>query len=769
MKAEQHPEFQPEDTHLADTLTKLWDEIDKQERIKSTGVHSGAAQKVDEVRKWLMAKLKSVERYPYHGRLDLTVDGKPHHFYIGREQITTQFEKQEFLVISWDSPIGRLFSQGPAKDVRWTGGSGQPYKGQLLLKRRFSVGELSLLEIDDEIDRRDGRERTTTIGDDYIVRKLYQRGDQRLQDIVETIQQEQASIIFSPSQRVLILNGVAGSGKTSIALHRLAWLLGNDADTRVDPRRAIVFAPNRLFVGYIDQLISDLGRGSIPHTTFNDWALRRLRPAFKASSRGERGWRLQEIHPDELSKSDRRKFDPAVLERRSGLRGSLRMRELLRRYVVRAQTVMNAVDDPKSLPGNLRFTLPGEARTVEVSADDLRAALASARDLRGQGSFEGRRREFLRQLQELIEAKLRLVYAEIPAPVLQALARFLESRDVNAIWPSLVLPDAYLALMADRALLGQIGSGLFAPSELDALAAVPPREGAIEVEDLAPLYCLNELIGSPFAPEYDHIMIDEGQDLSPLQFSVLKSASRNGAFTIVGDVAQSIHASRGLKDWDALHEIFPLESINRQEITRSYRSTQQIIAFANAILKRAHGEAATVAQPFTRPGPRPTMVLVPSTDALMEQIPVWVDRLRNEQLKEVALLTRSVQEARVLAARLSKRTDLELRVILSPNDRVRDKGNVVIAPIRAVKGLEFDAVIVIDASAKTYPGASNIDGRLLYVAATRALHSLTVIARGKFSPLLDEAAKVAERETIKRAATPRTKAPRARRKKPTAA
>jgi DNA helicase-2/ATP-dependent DNA helicase PcrA len=303
-------------------------------------------------------------------------------------------------------------------------------------------------------------------------------------------------------------------------------------------------------------------------------------------------------------------------------------------------------------------------------------------------------------------------------------------------WEAINVFVAYRKLLRSPELLGHIGEGIFSRWDLELLHADAPKQGTpFRFSDLGALLYLRVLLdGIESERRLDHIVVDEAQDMTPLQFLVLRRFSRNQSMTIMGDMAQGIYSDHGLHQWEELHEVFDRAVMDQHTLEQSYRSTQEIIQYANDLMRRTGLDGGVFAKPITRSG---DAVVEKGFSLLSEQVRYLCDGIRSAQRKgrlTIAVLTRTAKRARELAPHVAESiTDLQL---IDGREKTYD-GGVAILPVYLAKGLEFDVVFVADADAASYQ-PQLLDARLLYVAITRASHQLFVSWVGERTELLDD-------------------------------
>jgi DNA helicase-2/ATP-dependent DNA helicase PcrA len=248
----------------------------------------------------------------------------------------------------------------------------------------------------------------------------------------------------------------------------------------------------------------------------------------------------------------------------------------------------------------------------------------------------------------------------------------------------------------------------------------------VAAEDLPALLCLAQFLYEPIPQHYDHIVIDEGQDWSPLQYRLLASLSNNGSMTIVGDIAQSIYSYRGVMSWNEVRNALQPFPVEIHSVSINYRSTEPIVQLANQVLKlRLKGEAVA-AVAVRRDGPEPVFRKVSQPDDLAAEVAREVIALR-EHHATVAVIVKLPAEKEQLIRQLSAQGVAAKALELPGTYTERDLEGVLVVSAHEAKGLEFDAVVIADASETAYSTKTPFDGSVLYVALSRALHHLSIL------------------------------------------
>lgn len=646
-------------------------------------------QVLDSHRQERKRRLAAADREPYFGRLDFREEGKerPEPIYIGKFGVS-DLADQTPLVIDWRAPIASLFYSFAGGDPRVAYESPEGVvHGTVSLKRNVLIRQGELQRVVDSYAEGQEQEAVT---DEFLLHRLGESKDNRLRDIVSTIQQEQDAIIRTEKNKILFVQGVAGSGKTTVALHRLAYLLYRYQD-RLRADRMMILAPNRMFLQYISGVLPELGVGDIRQTTFAEWALELL---------GE-GVELQDSDT-ELARWFERKTTARELDEAPGRRkGSLEMLRRIDAALLALET--NLIPDEPFRPAP-DLWLPAEqirAWFREEPADEplmKRRERLTARLRRWMEIEIGRNRWSDKTVRANATAKWKAYVRKLPQP------------DACAFYTKQVLGEAVSA--AGKAAKGS------------------KRPAAVAAEDLPALaYIQLRLYGAGNTPFYDHIVIDEAQDYSPLQLAVLKERQRVPSMTVLGDLQQGIHGYIGIRNWDELTEVFDRADTAYYELDRSYRSTTEIIEFANRILAGMEG-GVKPAKPVFRSGRPVETEAVGETDPADAVAGVIRQWLQDKELHTVAVLCRTAASCERLHAALGERGIAATLVKAKQQDY---EGGLTVVPAYLSKGLEFDAVLIPDADEDQYGPQ---DAKLLYVACTRALHRLKLLYRNRLTPLL---------------------------------
>lgn len=721
---EHHPLFGSIQSHLSDTITYIDAELEHADPPIAYAGDKHAQRQIKPMNLRRIQDLKDGRQKVYAARVDWE-DARegPETLYIGNVAIP---ERQ---IYSWASPLCEDLYYRPAEQKRGV--------VRVVLQIDLAGDKVNALYnqyVHPDLQTHLTRAEFT----DSLLFQLLQQSRDKLRDIVATIQEQQYRLIRSPKDQMLIIQGAPGSGKTSIALHRVAYLLYHHREHGLTPRDMLVLGPNRMFLDHIATILPALGERQVPHKTFDSWIEELLGDTLHYESQEEA---LEAFFDPSLSSAIQ-----AMRYRNARNKGSLRMATMLDRYV---QRLAGDVLQQQTRP--LQYTLRVPARagaapttvTVSRSIDDLRILLDMQRAMplnkRRDAVEAALVRDMLGELRDLLarQAGSGALGANLLSDEQQKKLGDSLQKTVHqyfADWHTLNVSVAYRRLLRTPDLLRACGTGLFSDDDLELLLQdAPTARIPFRFSDLAALMYLKLLLdGSDRG--FQHIIVDEAQDMTPLHFHVLQRYNRGASLTILGDPDQGIYPHHGLDSWDDLMTAIDVATLAPERLRESYRSTHAIITFANALLRRTGVPDDHHARPIARPGEKPLLRGLRDRSALVDDL-IQTIAQEQERWKAIAVVCKTVAACQELAADLS-RAGLQGHDVLTSRDAVYT-GGLALIPAYLTKGLEFDVVIVADADATTYP-VDTLHQRLLYVALTRAAHALHIRWVGRPTLFLDE-------------------------------
>ncbi len=633
-------------------------------------------QALDEQRQNQLKSLEISQSEPYFGRLDFQEQGtnKVIPLYIGKAGVQDE-ETNELLIIDWRAPVSSMFYSFTGQDHFATYMSPEGnVEGEIHLKRNIAIRNQILQRVVDSYVR--GNE-NIGVTDEFLLYRLSEHKDNRLQDIVSTIQQEQDRIIRADFNKALIIQGVPGSGKTTVALHRLAYLL-YQYQNKIKPEKVIIFAPNKMFIDYISEVLPELGVGEIQQTTFVEWAFAILDDNLV----------LKDRHQQLLE------WFRTGTEQHSGAKGAESFLHFLK----------NALDEYEAtfVPSKGFSAWDQKGITVDTIQDWFFHEYKHYPIMK-------RKERIIARIKRWIEMEHKEIRGSDPKGLLKKQA----NKNLNAFkktWPNHTALAFYQSLFTDTS---------------------SNKNKEVAYEDLAPLvYIYDRFHGIESNYKYDHVVIDEAQDFSPFQVALLKEHCPSQSFTILGDIQQNIYAFQGIYQWDEFANLFRDDIVSFYQLDRSYRSTMEIIYFANEIINDYIGEV-TPAKAVFRSG-EPVKLVEKDSKETAEWIKQLIQHLKEKQVDSIAIVARDEALCKELYDALM---NLGVKTNLIQVDQQEYSGGVSIVPIYLTKGMEFDAVVLMDVDQDNYPD-DEIHAKLLYVGCTRAFHHLYLIHEGPISPLV---------------------------------
>lgn len=719
-------------TEVGETWSSITQQVELlAERERS---HKVASEAVD--------KLTRQFDSPYFARIDFAEKGYDTEIiYIGRASLIGE-DGETFYVYDWRAPVSSLFydhEPGPAS-YRIPNGE---MEGELKLKRQFVIRGGQLKHMFDTSE---------TVGDEILQAVLSEGSDTSMKSIVATIQKEQNRIIRDEKHRLLVVQGAAGSGKTSAALQRIAYLLYRFRQTLTQDQ-IILFSPNPVFKGYISRVLPDLGEANMRQMTFRELVEARLGRRYEVEDLFAQTEALSaeegtlEGNARELSvryKGSEHFFITVERYLKKLEQEGVRFRPL--RY--RSETIVTAEEmsvrfyNVRASEGfgirasNLRKWLLerlkvwvesqlGEAWVEEaaelVDSEDIQRAYV---EVRRSGGFHNEAFDD----EEQMSARLRRRVAEDAiAPLTKAVRSF---RFLDAVM-------TYRELFESRTLFTACSPDGKLPSGWEWMSQRAEetlgRKG-IDHEDATPLmYVLEALEGfRRVEGDIQHVFVDEAQDYSPFQAAYLRRRYPRARLTVLGDFNQAIYIqsqeSGGFSGWTRL--MAPEETAVLQ-LTTSYRSTEPIVEYTKGILALEDSVGIT---PFQRKGEAPKMIACRDGSELGDRIAAAINTLLAYGYGTIGVITKTAYDTGNASALLKERLPDEVPVTLVTGGSAELPKGVSVLPSYLAKGIEFDAVLVWDASAANY--GKEMDRKLLYTVCTRALHILHIYHTGEASPWL---------------------------------
>jgi DNA helicase-2/ATP-dependent DNA helicase PcrA len=712
-----HPGNHPgEEQYLAETVEFIDSEIQRLKGPPPWAAHNETAKRLKEMNDEKLERYQTVRPRPYFGRVDFMQEegGDPTKGYVGTVYIPEH-------VFSWTSPYARqLFYADPQRVSSYKAPKGQ-IRGRITLKRQYAIQNSRLLdatEVYRSLPSPDGRTVAEDSSESFMTKQLSQGRGGELREVVATIQPDQYQQIAAAPGQVMVVQGVAGSGKSIVGLHRIAYLLSpfNERTERITASKVVFFGPTRTFLKYVANLLPSLDVRQVTQTTVRDW----LQSTLSDRVYLDRGEPLIE----KLLRHKGKNWQLAHQAAR--LKGSLQMARTLARHVeaLRKRFVQSAAAMAVRLESATPIILHAvRVRQVvrQVPAGSLNAQRQRVIDRLVDALWD----EYTRQRSKTgsgIPRTTRSEFTERVSPQVE--------QQVATFWPRVDFRQEYRRLLSDAGVLAVASRGRMIEQESVMLtSSLPKHPNVFQVEDLGALSYLDHLLNDHPRAGFEHVVLDEAQEVSVLDLSVIRLHSQGNGFTILGDLTQSL-SPHGIEHWQEVLRLFGGATVSWYVARTSYRATYEITRYANRLLKQA-GPRAVTAVPFRRHGPPPSFSPARTYNEMVTAITGDIKELERHGAKTIGVLCKSAVDAKKLHRALH---DQGLEIGLLNRNEVPTE-SIVVAPTYLTRGLEYDGVILAGASKEHYP-TSPLHTKLLYLAVSRAAHYLHIHWIGQPAPQL---------------------------------
>jgi len=598
-------------------------------------------------------KLVKLGQSPYFGRIDFTPtkSGKENPLYIG---IYSFADRRTNLVFDWRAPIASMFYDFELGDAWYKTPAGK-VEGKITVKRQYKIREGNMEFM---------IENAVNIHDDVLQKELSKSSDEKMKNIVATIQRDQNAVIRNETATVMIIQGVAGSGKTSIALHRIAFLLYRFRED-ISARDILIISPNKVFADYISNVLPELGEEHIPEMGMDELAGNLLENKYRYQTFFEQVYAV--LEQPNSGYAERIKF-----------KSSFEFLSQLNRYFVHIEN-------------NYFSATEIHAAGVVVPWPHIEDRLKAYH-----------RMPIFKRFPEVIN--------DITHHIRNQTKRKLTGHEKQRIWEAVPRMFRFTQVL-------DLYKDFFKFIGRPDMFAMAPND-TLEYADVFPLiYCRIRLEG---ITEYDHVkhlLIDEMQDYTPIQYAVISRLFRCRK-TILGDASQRVNPYSA-SSAEAIEQVFPQAEVIK--LLRSYRSTMEITAFAQRLYRNPD------LIPMERHGEEPEVKGFESNAEEAAEIKRLVAAFRESTRQSLGIICKTREQATVLHRELK-----DDNVHLLTTDSTSFSDGIIITTAHLSKGLEFDEVAIPFASARNY--TNEVDKSMLYIACTRAMHKLTVLYTEEKTP-----------------------------------
>ena len=627
--------------------------------------------------------LEKMIKSPYFARIDFKFDDEDEFekIYIGRSSLRKN-SYQEMYVYDWRSPIASIFYRFMTGEAFYDAPCGR-VTGELNLKRQYEIknGKLEYF-FDSDVQ----------IADEFLRQLLSQNTTAKMKAIVETIQHEQDVVIRDMENDLLMVQGVAGSGKTSIALHRAAYLMYQGLQTKLSANNIMIISPNSIFEQYISNVLPELGEDNVISSVFED-ILSALLIGRKIQSRNDF---LENL----IVNSKYKEISRNSIE----FKTSSFFREILDQFLIDIPRQWIEFEDVyyegKCVVSRqiLKDKILGRTETpLGIKLEQLEDYILE--QIFGTGKGRGHKEE-----KNLIK---------------QEIQKFIKI-DIVELYKILFSNEAYFYSLLQNSNPSQNIKNIWKYTKENLEADSLYYDDAIAIA-----YLYLKIYGTNKYKNIKQVVIDEAQDYYPLQYEIFNLLFSNAKFTILGDMKQTLAKKEDISFYEQIQKILNKKKSSLIMLDKSFRCTNEILNFSLKFI-----EQSSQIKSFNRNGDSPKVYIADNSEIFIDEIVKEINLCQEKGFQSICLICKTEKNSIYLFNKIKHKLDIQL----IKNGSVSDLQGVFILPVYMSKGLEFDAVLICDADSQNYHDED--DKNLLYVACTRALHKLSLFCENEVSPLI---------------------------------
>ncbi len=635
----------------------------------------------EEERKILL--LEKMIKSPYFARIDFKFDDEDEFekIYIGRSSLRKN-SYQEMYVYDWRSPIASIFYRFMTGEAFYDAPCGR-VTGELNLKRQYEIKNGTLEYFFDS---------DVQIVDEFLRQLLSQNTTAKMKAIVETIQHEQDVVIRDMENDLLMVQGVAGSGKTSIALHRAAFLMYQGLQTKLSANNIMIISPNSIFEQYISNVLPELGEDNVVSFVFED-ILNAILNGRKIQSKNDFLENL--IITSKYKEISRNSIE---FKTSSFFRKILDqfLRDIPRQWIV----FDDVYYDGKCVVSKqiLKDKILGRAGTpLGIKLEQLEDYILE--QIFGTGKGRGHKEE-----KNLIK---------------QEIQKFIKI-DIVELYKILFSNEAYFYSLLQNSNPSQGIKSIWEYTRENLETDILHYDDAIAIT-----YLYLKIYGTNKYKNIKQVVIDEAQDYYPLQYEIFSLLFSNAKFTILGDMKQTLAKKEDISFYEQIQKILNKKKSSLIMLDKSFRCTNEILNFSLKFI-----EQSSQIKSFNRNGDSPKVFIADNSEIFIDKIVKEIKLCQEKGFQSICLICKTDKNSTYLFSKIKHKLDIQL----IKNGSVSDLQGVFILPVYMSKGLEFDAVLICDADSQNYHDED--DKNLLYVACTRALHKLSLFCENEVSPLI---------------------------------
>lgn len=627
--------------------------------------------------------LEKMIKSPYFARIDFKFDDEDEFekIYIGRSSLRKN-SYQEMYVYDWRSPIASVFYRFMTGEAFYDAPCGR-VTGELNLKRQYEIKN-GILEYFFDSD--------VQIVDEFLRQLLSQNTTAKMKAIVETIQHEQDVVIRDMENDLLMVQGVAGSGKTSIALHRAAYLMYQGLQTKLSANNIMIISPNSIFEQYISNVLPELGEDNVISSVFED-ILSELLNGRKIQSRNDF---LENL----IVNSKYKEISRNSIE----FKTSSFFREILDQFLIDIPRQWIEFEDVyyegKCVVSGqiLKDKILGRPETpLGIKLEQLEDYILE--QIFGTGKGRGHKEE-----KNLIK---------------QEIQKFIKI-DIVELYKILFSNEAYFYSLLQNSNPSQNIKNIWKYTKENLEADSLYYDDAIAIA-----YLYLKIYGTNKYKNIKQVVIDEAQDYYPLQYEIFNLLFSNAKFTILGDMKQTLAKKEDISFYEQIQKILNKKKSSLIMLDKSFRCTNEILNFSLKFI-----EKSSQIKSFNRNGDSPKVYIADNSEIFIDEIVKEIKLCQEKGFQSICLICKTEKNSTYLFNKIKHKLDIQL----IKNGSVSDLQGVFILPVYMSKGLEFDAVLICDADSQNYHDED--DKNLLYVACTRALHKLSLFCENEVSPLI---------------------------------
>lgn len=627
--------------------------------------------------------LEKMIKSPYFARIDFKFDDEDEFekIYIGRSSLRKN-SYQEMYVYDWRSPIASVFYRFMTGEAFYDAPCGR-VTGELNLKRQYEIKN-GILEYFFDSD--------VQIVDEFLRQLLSQNTTAKMKAIVETIQHEQDVVIRDMENDLLMVQGVAGSGKTSIALHRAAYLMYQGLQTKLSANNIMIISPNSIFEQYISNVLPELGEDNVISSVFED-ILSELLNGRKIQSRNDF---LENL----IVNSKYKEISRNSIE----FKTSSFFREILDQFLIDIPRQWIEFEDVyyegKCVVSGqiLKDKILGRPETpLGIKLEQLEDYILE--QIFGTGKGRGHKEE-----KNLIK---------------QEIQKFIKI-DIVELYKILFSNEAYFYSLLQNSNPSQNIKNIWKYTKENLEADSLYYDDAIAIA-----YLYLKIYGTNKYKNIKQVVIDEAQDYYPLQYEIFNLLFSNAKFTILGDMKQTLAKKEDISFYEQIQKILNKKKSSLIMLDKSFRCTNEILNFSLKFI-----EQSSQIKSFNRNGDSPKVYIADNSEIFIDEIVKEIKLCQEKGFQSICLICKTEKNSTYLFNKIKHKLDIQL----IKNGSVSDLQGVFILPVYMSKGLEFDAVLICDADSQNYHDED--DKNLLYVACTRALHKLSLFCENEVSPLI---------------------------------